>query len=284
MSALAGCRFEMGQEGTGAVQPMSLIALVSGLHYADVAPFVLEAGDYGAKGRLLAEYARAGFEPSYTGTSLFRIREGLYALMANHEYGVSALDAQGITDATLRARRELHLQIRALRGLGGPWRDLHIVTTGQQIGVREGRRIVGRYSVTAKDLAEGARHHDAVCRVTLPVDLHALTRRRGPHTSREGVRSQPYDIPLRALIARDVDGLLMAGRCISGDFLAHSSYRVTGNAVSMGQAAGVTAALAAKGGLLPHKVPWQRVEGELLKMTRGKPLTPPKEDTHSSYV
>jgi hypothetical protein len=56
---------------------------------------------------------------------------------------------------------------------------------------------------------------------------------------------KPYDIPLRALIAKDVDGLLMAGRCISGDFIAHSSYRVTGNAVAMGEAAGVTAALAA---------------------------------------
>ncbi len=59
-------------------------------------------------------------------------------------------------------------------------------------------------------------------------------------------RSQPYDIPLRALIAKDVDGLLLAGRCISGDFIAHSSDRSTGAAVSFGQAAGVTAALAAQ--------------------------------------
>ncbi|MDD4540195.1 MAG: FAD-dependent oxidoreductase, partial [Lentisphaeria bacterium] len=42
--------------------------------------------------------------------------------------------------------------------------------------------------------------------------------------------------------AKDVAGLLMAGRCISGDFWAHSSYRVTGNAVAMGEAAGKYAA------------------------------------------
>jgi hypothetical protein len=47
---------------------------------------------------------------------------------------------------------------------------------------------------------------------------------------------------MRALIARDVEGLLMAGRCISGDFLAHSSYRVTGDAAAMGEAAGRYAA------------------------------------------
>ncbi len=61
-----------------------------------------------------------------------------------------------------------------------------------------------------------------------------------------GVKTKPYDIPHRALIARDVDGLMMAGRCISGDFIAHASYRVTGNATAMGEAAGATAAVAAK--------------------------------------
>jgi len=76
-------------------------------------------------------------------------------------------------------------------------------------------------------------------------------------------RSQPYDIPLRALIARDVDGLLMAGRCISSDFIAHSSYRVTGNAVAMGQAAGVCAARAALSDTLPHKVRWCEVKAAL---------------------
>ena len=68
------------------------------------------------------------------------------------------------------------------------------------------------------------------------------------------------DIPMRALIAKDVAGLLLAGRCISGDFIAHSSYRVTGNAVPMGEAAGVAAALAAKSGRLPQDVPWAEID------------------------
>ena len=67
---------------------------------------------------------------------------------------------------------------------------------------------------------------------------------------------KPYDIPLRALIARDVDGLMMAGRNISGDFIAHASYRVTGNATAMGEAAGVVAAIAATTKRLPHEVSW----------------------------
>ena len=63
-------------------------------------------------------------------------------------------------------------------------------------------------------------------------------------------------IPYRSLVAADVDGLMMAGRCISGDFYAHSAYRVTGNAVAMGEAAGFAAATAVKNNVLPHEVDW----------------------------
>ena len=80
------------------------------------------------------------------------------------------------------------------------------------------------------------------------------------------MQSKPFDIPLRALIARDVDGLMMAGRCISGDFIAHASYRVTGNAVAMGEAAGVTASIAAHEKQLPHEVAWQPISTQLKKL------------------
>lgn len=159
-------------------------------------------------------------------------------MMANHQYGVSALDGGQITAATLAARREVHALTAALRAQGGVWRDVRVVATADQIGVREGRRIHGRYTVTAEDLVPGVRHDDAVCRVTFPVDVHALDPNTGKTDSTGGLKSQPYDISLRALIARDVDGLVLAGRCISGDFFAHASYRVTGNAVAMGEAAG----------------------------------------------
>jgi len=77
---------------------------------------------------------------------------------------------------------------------------------------------------------------------------------------KEGVRARPYDVPYRALIARDVGALLLAGRCISGDFVAHSSYRVTGDSVPMGEAAGVAAAVAAGTRRLPQDVPWEEIE------------------------
>ena len=88
---------------------------------------------------------------------------------------------------------------------------------------------------------------------------------------RERVRAKPYDIPYRALVARDVRGLLLAGRCISGDFIAHSSYRVTGNAVAMGQAAGTLAAASAASDAAPRDVPWHDVSQALDRLNAEYP-------------
>jgi hypothetical protein len=169
-------------------------------------------------------------------------------LMANHEYGVKGVNVRDLTAATLRARRELHHLINGLRRLGDPWSCLRLLATGAQIGVREGRRIHGRYTVTVDDMVAGRQHPDAVCRVAFGIDVHSTNPSAGKGIETNPVRTLPYDIPLRALQAREVNGLWLAGRCISGDFLAHSSYRVTGNAVAMGEAAGKAAATAALGG------------------------------------
>ena len=263
LAALAGCDYDYGREGTGETQPLSLMAILAGLHADEGDPFICgeRHGDGPPKERFLAEMARAGVRPSYGSPTLFRIRDDLFALMANHEYGVSALDAEQISAATMRARAEVHRQVEAFRTLGQPWTNVQIVATGNQIGVREGRRIHGRATVTTQDVLDGARYEDAVCRVTFGIDVHSLDPDKGTSYEPENrTRTRAYDIPLGALIARDVDGLLLAGRCISGDFFAHSSYRVTGNAVPLGEAAGVTAALAVQAGVPPQEVPWAEVQ------------------------
>ena len=106
--------------------------------------------------------------------------------------------------------------------------------------------------------------------MTFPVDVHSTDPTKDKGITAEGVRHKPYDIPYRALVAHDVDGLLMAGRCISGDFIAHSSYRVTGNAVAMGEAAGVAAALAAQSNRLPADVPWKAIRASSTSSAAGE--------------
>jgi hypothetical protein len=268
LAAHAGCGFDVGHPESGRCQPMSVIVLLAGLAPEGVAPFVRglaePEGAGSPKQNLLEELKRAGVEPSYMSPTMFYHCRGLFCMMANHEYGVSAIDANEVTEATIRGRAEVHKLVNALRKLGGPWKDVQIVASPEHIGVREGRRVHGLYEVSTQDLIDGARHDDAVCNVRFPVDIHSIDPTKNKAIMHDHkIKARPYDIPLRALIAKDVDALMTAGRCISGDFVAHSSYRVTGDSVPLGEAAGVTAALAARKGCLPQEVPFAEVEKAL---------------------
>ncbi|MCK5804583.1 MAG: FAD-dependent oxidoreductase [Lentisphaeria bacterium] len=260
LAARAGCGFDLGHPETGATQPMSLVGLVGGITRETVRSFYRAGSDLWGepKERLRLEMERGSHSPSYARPSLFPIRDDLFLLMANHEYGVSGIDADQLSEATFRARGELNRLVCGLRSLGGVWRNLRLLASANHIGVREGRRIHGRYTVTVDDMVQGIRHEDAACTATFGIDVHSTNPSSTKGIEKHAYRVKPYDIPLRALIARDVDGLMMAGRCISGDFLAHSSYRVTGNAVAMGEAAGRHAAGVASSGLEDSAVPVER--------------------------
>ncbi len=277
LGAQAGCGWDVGQAKECPCQPMTMNALAVVRDAKAIAPFTSFNGTdafEGPGGHLTcveafkAELKRAGIVASYGHPTIFPVRDDLVMLMLNHEYGIKPWDAEAISEATMRSRAEIFKVLRALRQLGGPWEGLQIAATAEQIGVRDGRRIHGRYTMTRQDLIDGARQDDAVARVTFGVDIHADSHETNQKTpiSHSDFKMKPYDIPLRALIARDVDGLIMAGRCISGDFIAHASYRVTGNAVAMGEAAGAVASLAAKSNRLPHEVAWSEGAALLAKL------------------
>ncbi|MBN2640609.1 MAG: FAD-dependent oxidoreductase [Victivallales bacterium] len=238
----AGCGFDVGNETDGSVQPMSMLAIIGGIKADECIDYVNGSEEaYQKLGNLIRG---CGIEPSYSRSSIIRISDDIFMFAGNHQYGVRADDPHGVTRATVEARHEIHSQINALRSLGGIWKDIKVVATSSQIGVRDGRRLHGLYKLELDDLTSGRCFDDAVCKVRFGVDVHALTpdSNRGlTSVSRENP-VQPYDIPMRALISRDCDNLMMAGRCISGSFYAHASYRVTGIAIPCGEAAGNHAA------------------------------------------
>ncbi|WP_081721998.1 FAD-dependent oxidoreductase [Geminisphaera colitermitum] len=257
LAARAGCQFDIGHPKTGETQPMSLMALISGVSSDEIHDYHGTHDSQkqeSAKRRLLAHLESHGHSPSYASPTLFHIRNNLFAMMATHQYGHSALSAADLTEATISARAEIHAIIAALRRSGGAWAGVQLVATAAQIGVREARRIRGRYTVTADDIQSGGRHPDSICDVTFCVDIHSTNPAHGKSYHNGNIRVSPYQIPLRAAIAADVDGLMLAGRCISGDFFAHASYRVTGNAVQMGESVGRAAAQASARGVLPREL------------------------------
>lgn len=107
-------------------------------------------------------------------------------------------------------------------------------------GIRESRRIVGRYGITADDIIRGATFADAVARTAWPME--SRERPTGPRF-RFPTDNRSCEIPLRTLRARDVENLFMAGRCISCSHEAQASIRVIGTCLATGEAAGNAAAI-----------------------------------------
>lgn len=113
----------------------------------------------------------------------------------------------------------------------------HVAT---QVGVRESRRVIGRYELTREDVLSGRKFDDAVARASWPIELWEEGRLGATYEYLED--GQTYDIPLRSLQARDVDNLFMAGRCMSATHEALGSARVIGTCLATGEAVGRAAA------------------------------------------
>ena len=135
---------------------------------------------------------------------------------------------------------QLAAQLEAyLRTSVAGFENCHITPAPGQTAARESRRVAGRYCLTENDILDGVEFEDAVCRSAWPIELLELVRGLKLKSPKN---SKPCDIPLRALISKDFDNLLMAGRCISASHRAQGALRVIGTCLAVGQAAGLAAA------------------------------------------
>jgi hypothetical protein len=182
---------------------------------------------------------------------------------------VDATDPVQLTRAEIEGRRQAWEYARFLRERVPGFEQAVMVSTSPAIGVRESRRVHGRYRLTAEDVLAGRRFDDEIALCGAPIeDHHAGTDTRWRYVPDGGV----YGIPYRCLLPKDVEGLLVAGRCFSATHDAHASARSMGTCMAMGQAAGTAAALAAAGSDVPGDLPAARLRAHLAE--RGVLLEP----------
>lgn len=145
--------------------------------------------------------------------------------------------------------------------------NAYVSSTGAQIGVRESRHIIGEHILTQDDVVEGRRFADVVARGFFPVDIHDPTGARGYQAGGSTwIKPKgPYDIPMRCLVPRKLDGLVMTGRNISAAHEAHGSLRVQGTAFAIGHASGALAAVAALSGVQPRTADVSKVQAILVQ-------------------
>lgn len=138
--------------------------------------------------------------------------------------------------------------------------ECYLVSSASYVGVRESRRVVGEYLLTARDVLGAAGFEDGIARGFYPVDIHGADNTgdaAGAHLR------APYEIPYRCLVPKGVEGLLVAGRPISADHVAHGSLRVMGTTMALGEAAGTAAALCHQRGVSPRQLDGREVRAQL---------------------
>lgn len=179
--------------------------------------------------------------------------------------GHSAVDARGLTEAEIEARRQMMGLVYFLQTegyAGRKYSTYRLSSVSPLIGIREGRRIIGDVVISEQDARSGREWEDAVAVGTYHVDYHwpKILQRAGT-----GITDPipPYHIPLGALIPRGSENLLVAGRCASGEQMAMSSFRVMSTAAAMGIAVGTCAAVALRDGCAPRDVNVQELQGIL---------------------
>ena len=248
----------LDREREAANQPGSLIYRLSGYDMARA-----DLDDMAAKAE---EAVRAGRLESTD------FRHNLRGFLANggenatHIPGADSTTSELHTQTNIRGRLSMLRMMRFLKPFRG-FEGLRLERLQPEAGVRETYRIVGETKVTVGDYTSGRKFDDAVAYSFYPIDLH----------DERGIRPRPLaqgtvaTIPLAALIPKSSRDVMVAGRCISSDRLANSALRVQASCMAMGQAAGVTSALAAKMNLTPANVPL----AEILKTLRQhRAITP----------
>ena len=123
------------------------------------------------------------------------------------------------------------------------------------IGVRESRRIRGIRTLTAEDVIQGLIPEDTICLGSFKIDIHAGATDQTIFK----YLNHPYGIPYGCTVSRDVENLMMTGRCISVDAVAFGSIRIMPTCMAVGQGAGVGAALAVKENIMPAIVDTEEI-------------------------
>lgn len=152
----------------------------------------------------------------------------------------SAVDPFDLTEAEVEGRRQAHEIVAFMRKHIPGFEHCRILTTGPHIGIRESRKIDGRYKLTAEDLLANRMFPDAIAMGGYPVDIHSPDGSAMKY--RELKPGSWYSVPYRSLITDGIRNLIVAGRCISVTHEACAAVRVTPIVMAMGQAAGTAAA------------------------------------------
>jgi FAD dependent oxidoreductase len=172
-----------------------------------------------------------------------------------HRLNLDGTDIRDLTRAEMEGRTQVLRAIRAMNHAIPGFENARLRNFAMTVGVRDSRKICGEYDLSGQDVLEEGRFDDAIGIFPEFVDGYGILRL--PVTGRY------FQVPYRSLIPKGIDNLLVAGRAIAGDNIAHAATRNMMCCAVSGQGAGVAAAVAAKGKTTCRHTPVAAIQREL---------------------
>ena len=188
--------------------------------------------------------------PSEIFVAVRLVEEDVFLINVVQQSGVDGTSERDVSRALAEGRKECVRLFEIIKTYFPGFQNARIRKIADFLGVRETRRIKGRYTVTVEDALAGKRYTDTVAATTYNFDLTdplkvsydpMMGDVRNPKDVREHVVIR---IPYRALLSEGASNLIVAGRCIGVDRHVLGAARVIGPCMMTGQAAGTAAAFA----------------------------------------
>ena len=290
LAYLAGCSYELGRNEDHELMPPTVMCTIEGVDDRKLFDYVAAhpeemrpmCATIDTKPGYDAEYFRA--DPNYVFVGMTQLfdrlkKEGKCPVERGNMIIINGLhpgqmyvnttrllhvDATDILDLT-RAEIEGHLQLRKLievfREYVPGFENCYISSIAPNLGVRETRRFLGAKYVTYQDALSASVPEDTICLSGYKIDIH----HDGENATLFQKVDRPFGIPYGALVSREMENLLFAGRCISVDEYVIGSVRVMPCCMAMGQAAGLGASMALDCGCAVGEIEISALRAELLR-------------------
>ncbi|RAU98913.1 FAD-dependent oxidoreductase [Paenibacillus sp. YN15] len=249
IAAKAGAPFIKGGDN-GELQPGTMCYLLARADKKRFDRYLQESGDNHQVHQAVVKAQQNGDLPEGRKevSGFAWLADDLVGLNFGHIFGVDGTKAEDLTRGAIEGRKLVGVQVEFLRKYVPGFENAHVVATGEQIGIRETRRIEGDYVLQTEDFMDMRSFPDDIARNAYFIDIHMATSKDKIHIHHlpDG---KSHGVPYRSLLPKGIGNLWVPGRAASSDRVVQGSLRVMPNCFAMGQAAGTAAALAGKMGV-----------------------------------
>ena len=254
----SGAAYSEGRGTDGKMQPATLMFKVGGVDMERAClPGSFETLVPTEKGELQA-LARKHLPYPAGHVLLYRSPvPGVVTCNMTNAVGIDGTKAEDLTRAEITCRKQMIPIVKFLREFAPGYENCYIVSAASLIGIRETRHVKGVKTLTEEDILQARQFEDAVVYgAWFNFDVHNIAGAGLDETGlqRDFPQAKEYTIPYGCLVPEKIDGLLLAGRNISGTHMAHSSFRAMPICVATGWAAGTAAAIAVQQGIAVRSV------------------------------